>query len=45
MTDWLLLLLFAAAWLAGWCSRWQWDRRHWEVDEDESFDRWARDLP
>lgn len=31
--DWLILVAFAVAWLAGWCSRWQWDRRNWEDDE------------
>lgn len=43
MTDWLILVAFAIAWLAGWCSRWQFDRRNWERDdEEEPFERWPQ---
>lgn len=42
MTDLLILLLFAVAFLAGWCSRWQWDKAG-DEPEEEPFERWAKD--
>lgn len=42
--DWLILIAFAVAWLAGWCSRWQWEKTR-DQPEEETFDRWAKDLP
>lgn len=41
MTDWLILVAFGVAWLAGWCSRWQWEKTRDEAEE-QPYDRWAQ---
>lgn len=43
LMDWLILVGFGVAWLAGWCSRWQWDKARDEVEE-QPFARWPTDV-